>query len=186
AVTGLLLANNQIAVGQTSADPTGSTIPTCAGGTHLTFSGTLPLTCTHDVSVLAQSTTTLGSPVSISGDSATSWISKAVTMPSAGCPCRVFASFEAYFSQTNSGADVAWINDGTVIFDTVQTANTGSTDNYGIGGGAYSTGTYANSAVVTFTGYFFTNSSGGGTVLTNTVDTGVTGQQASWLNLVVF
>jgi hypothetical protein len=186
AITGLLLGNNAIAVGQTSADPVGSTIPTCVTGvTHLSFSGALPLTCQPDISILVQHTTTLASPVSISSDTATSWISQAITMPSTGCPCRVFASYEAYFSQTNSGADVAWINDGTVIFDTVQTANTGSTNNYGVGGAAYSTATYVNSAAVTFTGYFFTNSSGGGTVTTNTVDTGVTGQQASWLNLVV-
>lgn len=45
AIAGLLLGNNQIAVGQTSADPVASTIPTCSNAA-LTFSGTLPLTCT--------------------------------------------------------------------------------------------------------------------------------------------
>jgi hypothetical protein len=60
AITGVLLALNQILAGQTSADPTASTIPTCAAGTHLFFSGTLPLTCTTDVAVQASSITQLG------------------------------------------------------------------------------------------------------------------------------
>jgi hypothetical protein len=186
AITGLLLGANQIAVGVASADPVASTIPTCTGGQTLTFSGTLPLTCTNATSVLVQSTTVLVSPVGISANTATTWLTKAVTMPASGCPCRVHASYSAYFTQTSSGADVAWLSDGTTIFDTTQTANTGSTSNYGMSGVAFSPSTYANNAVVTFTASFFTNSSGGGTVMTNTVSTGVSGQQASWLSLAVF
>jgi len=186
AIGGLPLGASQIAVGVASADPVASTLPTCTGGQSLTFSGTLPLTCNTPTSVQLQSTTTLGSPVAVSANTATSWLSHALTMPASGCPCRVEASFSAYFTQTDSGADVAWVSDGTTIFDTVQTANTGSTANYGIGGAAFSRSTYANNAVVTFTASFFTNSVGGGTVMTNTVSTGVSGQEASWLNLAVF
>ena len=136
--------------------------------------------------VLAQSTTTLASPVTVTGNTATTWISNTVTMPSSGCPCRVFASYSAYFSQGASGADVAWVYDGTNRFATAQTANTGSTSNYGINQSAFSTTTYANGAVVTFTGNFFTNSGSGNSVNVNTVTTGGSGAaQPSYLNLVI-
>lgn len=132
------------------------------------------------------SSSLLGGNVAVAANTATSWITRSVTMPSSGCPCRAFVSYSAYFSQTNAGADVAWVSDGSNIFDTTQTANTGSTANYGVSGASYSPVTYANLANVTFTGSFFTNSAGGATVMTNTVNTGVGGQQAAWMNVAIF
>ena len=183
AITGLLLAANQIAVGATSANPTASTIPTCTAGTHLFFSGTLPLTCTADLAVQIFSETLLGSPVSVSANTATTYLSHSITMPSSGCPCRVQASYGAYFTTSNSGITVAWINDGSATFSTAQHDGTGSESNGGINGSVFSP-TYANSATVTFSAQIETSASGGLTVNVSN-NSGFPTGQSTWVDLAV-
>jgi len=174
---GTNLCNSGLPFGATTI-PLSSTAPTT--GQVLVYNGTNIAGAAAGIQ--SSSITTLGSNVGVTASTATNWISKAVTMPASGCPCRAFVSYSAYFSQTGAGADVAWISDGTNVFDTAQTANTGSTSNYGINASSYSPVTYANSANVTFTGAFFSNSSA--TVMANTVVTGA-GVQNSWLNIAI-
>jgi hypothetical protein len=184
AITGLLLANNQIPVGQTSTNPTGSTIPTCGAGTHLFFSGTLPLTCTVDLAIQAFNETLLGSPVSVSANTATTYLSHQITMPSSGCPCRVQASYGAYFTTGNTGIIVAWISDATDTFSTAQLDGDSSLSNGGINGSGFSP-TYANSAVVTFSAQIETSASGGLTVNVSN-NSGFPAAQSTWMDLAVF
>jgi hypothetical protein len=184
AITGLLLANNQIPVGQTSTNPTGSTIPTCGAGTHLFFSGTLPLTCTVDLAIQAFNEELLGSPVSVSANTATTYLSHQITMPSSGCPCRVQASYGAYFTTGNTGIIVAWISDATVTFSTAQVDGANSFSNGGINGSGFSP-TYANSAVVTFSAQIETSVSGGLTVNVSN-NSGFPAAQSTWMDLAVF
>lgn len=185
AITGLTLGVSQIAVGVASADPVASTIPTCGANTHLTFSGTLPLTCSGQIAIPVQATAVLANPVTVSANAATTYLSQAVTMPSTGCPCRVFAGFGVYFTAGNSGITVAWVNDGSVIFDSAQLDGTGSLSNGGVNSSGFSTATYANSATVTFTAVIETSTSGGITVNVAN-NSGSSGAQPTWLNLAVF
>lgn len=182
AMTGLTLGSHQIAVGVASADPVASTIPTCSTGTHLSFSGTLPLTCTQDVAVLAQYTPVITNTVSVSSNTVTTWNTQVVTMPSTGCPCRVLASYGVYWNTGGASSfGDAWVTDGTNQFATSQTAVTSSTTT-GQNGTGLSLGTaYANSAVVTFSAQIDLQS--GGTVEVGPAQSG--GTQASWMNLIV-
>ncbi len=184
AITGLALGANAIPVGVASSDPVGSTIPTCVAGTHLFFSGTLPLICTQDIPILAQSTTVLSGNVNVSNNVATTWITKAVTMPASGCPCRVSASYGVYISNGTSTVVVAFVYDATNQFATSQLLYTAGSPG-GMNGSAFSPVTYANGASVTFTGVIFANTGGTGFVQENTISTGVASPQASYLNLVI-
>ncbi len=184
AIGGLSLALNQIPVGQTSADPTNSTIPTCATGTHLFFGGTLPLTCTSDVAIGASTITQIGTTVSVPANSATNWVTKSVTMPSTGCPCRALVSYGMYFTTGNSGIHVAWADDSTNIFASTQLNGSSSFSNAGMNGTSMSPVTYANSAVVVFHGVFETSASGGATVQTAN-NSGSAGAQNSWINIAI-
>jgi len=153
AITGLALGNNQIAVGQTSADPTASTIPTCAAGSHLFFSGTLPLTCTVDVAIQANSITTLANDASISAGSPTTVMTKSVTMPSAGCPCRAFVSYLVGATTSNAGGVEYWVSDGSNVYATGGTNTTGSvgpTTEFHATAASYSPVTYSNGGTATF------------------------------------
>lgn len=183
AIAGVDLAVNQIPVGQTTADPVASTIPTCTGGTALSFSGTLPLTCLAPTTVIATSITTISVDASIPQNVGTVVITKALTMPSSGCPCRVLGSYGVFYDDGgNSGIATSWLKDGTNVFATAQVLNN---DAGGVGPGAsassMSPATYANSAVVTFTTIVNMTNSGGGTVKA----TAAAGAQNSWMNLTV-
>ncbi|HEY1800096.1 MAG TPA: hypothetical protein VGG46_04100 [Terriglobales bacterium] len=107
------------------------------------------------IAVQASSITTLGSDVSVSATTVTTVATKAVTMPSSGCPCRAFVSYEAGAQTSNSGGIEMWINDGTSNFSTGGMNTTGSVDMGGtqfhMTAGSYSPTTYANSATITFT-----------------------------------
>lgn len=119
--------------------------------------------------VLAQSTTTCsGCPITY-GNTLTTIISHSVTMPSSGCPCRVYVSYWMYLTTGASGADAAEVTDGTVTFAAGSNNTTGSVgggSTYGLAGSGYSTATYANNASVTFT-LKSANSHGGGGATAN-------------------
>jgi hypothetical protein len=132
--------------------------------------------------ILEQSTTTISSTVSVPSNTATTWITKAVTMPASGCPCRALVSYGVYW--LNGGASSfgdAWVFDGINQFATSQTVVT-STTTTGQNGTGLSLGTaYANSAVVTFTGMI--DLQGGGTVEVGPTQPGST--QPSWMNIAI-
>lgn len=128
------------------------------------------------------STTNLGGTVNISGGSPITVISHAVTMPSSGCPCRVFAGYGVNFDGTNSGLVTTTVFDGTTRFGTNSMNTTGSTSDFAIGMAEFSGVTYANSAVVTFTLQAATTMAG----TTNAHAGNANGLgQSSHLNLVV-
>jgi hypothetical protein len=130
--------------------------------------------------VQAASVTLLGSPVAVSG--LTTVLTKTVTMPASGGPFRAFVSYGIYIDQSNSGITAATVNDGTNNFATAQTLATGAASNDGLSGGAFSTGTYANGATVTFTLEVQTTAAGSTNVhVANAPGLG----QSSWMNVVI-
>ena len=108
AIAGLTLALNQIPVGQTAADPAASTLPTCLANAFFSFTGTPPIACLTVEAVQASSMTLLASPVSVSTTTPTPVLTKTVTMPAAGCPCRVLLSYGIYFASSSSGIATSW------------------------------------------------------------------------------
>jgi hypothetical protein len=165
----------------TTTIPLSVTAPTA--GQVLKFDGTSIVGA--PAGVQANSTTTLASPVSVPANTMTTYLTKAVTMPTSGCPCRVLASYGAYLGIGAAGVEVAWIFDGTNIFASSQSSVTGVASNFGLNGSAFSTVTYANSAVVTFTAVVETSASGGLTVAVNN-NSGSPGTQPTWMNLAIF
>lgn len=131
----------------------------------------------------ASSITLLGSPVSIAGSpTLTTVLTKAVTMPASGCPCRAFVSYNVNADTDSSTVMAVTINDGTNNFATGSMNTTGSTGQFSIGGASWSTGTYANGASVTFT--MKASQNGGGTENIH-VSNGVGVGQASWMNVAI-
>lgn len=130
--------------------------------------------------VLASSITLLGSPVSVSGT--VTVLTKAVTMPSTGCPCRAFVSYGTYWDATAAGQFSNTVNDGTNTFATAQTNTTGSATDIGVSASSYSPGTYANSAAITFTLQARTSAAG----TTNVhVGNGTGLGQVTWMNVTI-
>ena len=184
AIAGVLLGASQIPIGVASADPTPSTLPTCSGGTTLTYSGTPPLTCIAPTTVLASTITTRSTDLAISQNVGTTVLTQAVTMPASGCPCRVLGSYGLFYDDGgNSGIATAWLKDGTNDFATSQVLNNDA-GGVGPGGAASSMSpvTYANGASVTFTVIVNMTNSAGGTVKA----AAAAGAQHSWMNIVVF
>lgn len=189
AIAGVLLSADQVAVGKTSADPTGSSLPACpdTAGQHLNYAagGTFSCGTSSAGSGVAQlnTITLLGADVPITASTPTVFLTKAVTMPSAGCPCRALVSYGAYFDSGSSGTATTWIDDSTNEFATSQILNN---DAGGVGPGAAASSmspvTYANGASVTFHANVNMTNSGGGTVkeLANA------GTQHSWMAISVF
>jgi hypothetical protein len=106
------------------------------------------------VAVQVFSATTLGADVNVAATTATTVMTRTVTMPSSGCPCRAFMSYSLYVNTATSGVGYSfWINDGLA---NMAGLNTGQS-NGASGGltsasfGGYSTVTYTNGAVITFT-----------------------------------
>jgi hypothetical protein len=95
----------------------------------------------------------MGSDVAITISTITAVMTRSVTMPSSGCPCRVMLSYSVYTATGSSGGSYSfWINDGTNNMAPVTTAQSNGAS--GITSASYSgfsTVTYANSANVTFT-----------------------------------
>jgi len=116
-------------------------------------------------SLLVFSDTPQSGNVTVSA-STTTIVSHAITMPSAGCPCRVQYSFSIsadFTSFTNVSNVDAWVTDGTNNFRGVETGQSNAA------GGAqtsltytgWTTVTYSNSQSVTFTLDAITASGGG-------------------------
>ena len=104
--------------------------------------------------VLLFSGTTLGSDVAVSATTPTTVMTRTVTMPASGCPCRAFFSYSLYVNTGSSGVGYStWINDGTNNMAGVNqgqsNASSGALASMSYGG--FSTVTYANNANVTFT-----------------------------------
>ncbi len=130
--------------------------------------------------IQAASTTTLGADVSISASTTTTVISHAVTMPSLGCPCRVFAAYNIYGLSGAGLTSLGWISDGTNDFASSLTTASGAGINYAYTASSFTPVTYANGASVTFT--MRVNSSD---PTTAKKDPPFGSAQLSYLNLVV-
>jgi len=150
---------------------------TVGSGAVLEASGSGEILATNVEAVVEQSTTTISGTVPVTASTPTAWITKTVTMPASGGPFRVLASYGVYYN--SGGINNAWVYDGTNQFATSQAAFTSTTFG-GQNATALSPATYANSAVVTFTGMIECQAN-------STVEVGPAtgGTQASWLNLVV-
>lgn len=125
-------------------------------GTNYTVTGGA---VTATPSIQSTSRTTLASNISPTGSTATTVVSKQITMPSSGCPCRVIAEYTVYLA-TNNWTGATWVTDGTNIFASGQTTGVG-TNTTSISASEVSQTTYANSATPTFTLTFEDNGSGG-------------------------
>lgn len=94
----------------------------------------------------------LGANVILSGGTPSTILTQAVTMPSAGCPCRVILNYQIYIlGNTNGSAYDAWVADGTSSWASSQTYMDATNRTGGFGASAISENTYANGASVTFT-----------------------------------
>jgi hypothetical protein len=180
AMTGLTLGAGTFPLGVASADPTAASISTCTAGQASSFNGT-SFTCFTPSSVQASSITILGSNIGLS-TSPTTIQTKTVTMPSTGCPCRALVSYSQNLTTSNALQVAIYINDGTNNFATGQTLTTGAASNFTVTASSMSTGTYANSAVITFTETGATSSSTATAIQGNGAAVG----QNSWLNVAIF
>lgn len=92
---------------------------------------------------------TVPSPVNLPSNTNTTVLSKTVTMPSSGCPCRVEIITSGIVNSTASGVWTSWVSDGTTDFATVQSI---TTDGHAppLTGHDFSS-TYASNQSVTFT-----------------------------------
>jgi hypothetical protein len=114
-------------------------------------------------------------------------IHQAITMPSSGCPCRVSATWWLYMTVTTSGVDAAYVIDnvGGTGFAGNSTASAGSFNSgWGFNGAGKSPQTYANGAAVTFN-LIMASSHSGGTTITSTPGTAITGAPISSLQIAV-
>ena len=148
----------------------GSTVVLQDGGT-----STLP--------ILQDSQSVLGADVSLTSGVIASIITKTLTMPSSGCPCRVIVSYELYWTSNNQ-TFTSWVGDGALAIATSQTTGAG-TNTGGLGASQMSQATYANGANVTFT--LQAESNGVGATIKAAaaqLPSGITSQN-SWLNLSV-
>jgi hypothetical protein len=163
AETGVLLAAHAVPVGTAASDPTSKVVPDCTDtiGNHLNFTqSTDAWSCgtsvPSGVNVAIQSNVikTLSGNVSVSATTVTTVMTQAVTMPSSGCPCRAFVSYGFAANTTHALSADSWVFDGTDSFATGGNNTTGSVGSgatFKFSGASYSTGTYANSAAITFT-----------------------------------
>jgi hypothetical protein len=102
-------------------------------------------------SVLAYSVTTESSDTGLSSGSLTTVITKSVTMPSSGCPCRVLANWAQYGTTSGSSAVFeALVSDGSNNFAEAEWPISVNNGVSGTGSGL-SPSTYSSSANVTFT-----------------------------------
>lgn len=144
---------------------------------------TLGGSCTIPIPVAVQSAAIQTSTGTAIGNSNTTWVTKAVTMPSAGCPCRAFVSYGVYFTTGGSGTATFWVEDGTSSFATARVlTNAAGGNGPGASAASFSPNTYANNANVTFIGRGNDDASGGIT----TAATPFGSAQNPWLNVVIF
>lgn len=156
----------------------------CASGQVLTATGANSVSCQAAPSAATtNSITTLGADTGI-GAAATTWVSKAVTMPSTGCPCRALVSYGAYFdSGDGSGVMNMWVSDGTSDFASTQAlTNAAGGQGPGAAASSMSPNTYSNGAVITFSAKAWTN---GATVKIDKVSAFGSAQN-SWMAISIF
>lgn len=164
--------------------------PTASPGTSTTQLATTAFVQTAvggNTAILAHSVTTCSlCPVAYSNAS-TTIISHAVTFPSSGCPCRMFAHYIFYLTTANSGSDSAMVSDGTNTWaasNNETTGAVGSGSTYPLEGNGFSPTTYANNANVTFT-LLSANSHSGGTTANANCCSAVTGISVPASNLTL-
>lgn len=154
----------------------------CSTGQVLTATGANAVSCQPTLAGVQAASITTNTGTAI-GNSDTSWVTKSVTMPLTGCPCRAFVSYSAMYTAGASGGANFWVTDGTNNFAETQVITNSAA---GISGGAsaasFSPVTYANGANITFSGFGNTNSAGGITI----ANPGVSNKQSPWLNVVIF
>ena len=114
---------------------------------------------TPNTAIQSNAVVTLVSDVALTSGTPATILTKSVTMPASGCPCRVLVSYEAY-ATTNNQTFNAWVSDGTNFMASTQTTGVG-TNTTGLFASQISPVTYANSAVVTFTLTAEDNGTGG-------------------------
>lgn len=127
---------------------TGATLCTDANG------GATTSSCPASQTVQVFSGTTLSGDIAVSASTPTTVLTRAVTMPSSGCPCRVFLSYSLYITTASSGVGYSfWVGDGTNNMAGVNTGQSNATSGAltSASYGGYTTVTYANGANVTFT-----------------------------------
>lgn len=136
-----------------TATPLSTTPPTT--GQFMKWNGTQWVgatpTFTAPPSVVSYVQKLLGGNVSVPSATLTTLTSQNVTMPSSGCPCRASVSYGVRWTNSNAGVVNVNVNDGTNTFASSELGVAGSFSNgTGLTASAYSTGTYANNAVVSF------------------------------------
>jgi hypothetical protein len=135
-------------------------------------------------------TTCSSCPVSIA-NSNTTIITKSITFPGLGCPCRILVTYSLYLTTTTSGQDAAMVQDNTTqcsgaacVMATAQTATTGSASGFGLFGSGFSPTTYANGQTVIFT-VVAASTHASGTSAVAAVAPSLTGAQSSYVNIAV-
>jgi hypothetical protein len=161
----------------------------CVAGNTIVASSSTALSCAAlppSLLVHSAQTSLTNSSINNCASGCQTVITQNVTMPATGCPCRVHASWWLYLSSAASGQDVAYVTDGTAGFAGAETATPGSASGFGLNGAGYSTQTYNNTAVVTFSIIMASSHAGGTTVSTSQLGTSITGSPASSLVLDVY
>lgn len=176
-IAGVTLALDQIPVGQNSADPIASSaIPACpdTNGNHLNYAsgGTFSCGTSNSAGKTVQSYVRkqIVGGVGVSQSVTTTVTSQSVSMPSSGCPCRIFVDWQMFFSTSNSGQYDGGITDGTNSWAISEMNTTGSASSFAASSSGWSPSTYANNANVTISlqtrsnsaGYTVSVNSGGG------------------------
>jgi hypothetical protein len=142
-----------IAAGQVPATTSNCTGSNFAQGLN---AGLTPICAavTNQQAVQVFSATTLGGDVSVSATTQTDVMTRTVTMPSSGCPCRVLMSYSLYITTASSGVGYsAWVNDGSVDMGGTNAGQSNGSSG-ALASLSYSgltTVTYTNNTAVTFT-----------------------------------
>lgn len=115
---------------------------------------------TPNQGVLVFNKTTLGSDVSVSSssDTAISGLALTITMPAAGCPCRILYTAHMFVTTASSGVgQVGYVTDGVNNFpgDSNGQSNGSSGAMASLIPSGYTTVTYSNNAIVTLTPHVF-------------------------------
>lgn len=150
-LTGIQGTDVNVLSSATLSGATGSLLCTDANGGAST--GCTPPPVFHSVV-----TATLGSSVPVSGSVQTTVLTQAVTMPAAGCPCRVLASYSMVMDNSAQSVATMWLSDGTNSFAATDWGINGANFHVnGLSAMDISPVTYANGANVTFTLYVEVN-----------------------------
>lgn len=143
AIPNTSLANSSVTVNTTSP---------LSGGGPVSLGGSLTLTCTNcgGTAISAYNNCAMSSNVTVTTTATTAVVTCAVTMPSAGCPCRAIIHWGVTVDINNNNHIDFWVGDGTNSFRGTPPGGQTS-DETGATGSVTTSATYANNAVVTFT-----------------------------------